>query len=283
VTANRPEHNPDSIGDFIGLNQNKWSNLNGECDGNIDGFSFVFWDPNGDKRSNYQPQSATGAPVPDIPSGLGAWTRFRGYEADSFSQLTDFNPAVPAGHGFTFADLKAEIDAGYPVLLFLQSFDQLSRSMPGMPRANPDIHGMLAYGYYLPDDGDPLVRYKTSWGSSGDYSWSRWNAGVWQAQMPLRGVIGYHPSPKITQVLPTPTGLQLQWEGPSSVMVDLTTRITVPLHWYVVEKSTTLRAGDFEAVSSPTSDRSVTLTNCCPDEVAFYRLKIVPPPAGSPP
>src|SRR5687768_17198106 len=39
----RPEHAPDCIGDFIGLSQRKWTNMNGECDGNIDAYSFVYW------------------------------------------------------------------------------------------------------------------------------------------------------------------------------------------------------------------------------------------------
>ncbi|RME93391.1 MAG: hypothetical protein D6766_08315, partial [Verrucomicrobia bacterium] len=37
VTAGRPEHSPDCIGDFIGLSQKKWHNMAGECDGNLDG------------------------------------------------------------------------------------------------------------------------------------------------------------------------------------------------------------------------------------------------------
>src|SRR5262245_40533096 len=69
VTAGRPEHTPDCIGDFIGLSQNKWTNLNGECDGNIDAFSFVFWDQAGARRVNYTPDPQNGQPVPDIPSG----------------------------------------------------------------------------------------------------------------------------------------------------------------------------------------------------------------------
>ena len=41
ILANRAEHEPDCIGDFIGLNQKKWTNLNSECDGNINAYSFV--------------------------------------------------------------------------------------------------------------------------------------------------------------------------------------------------------------------------------------------------
>ena len=154
LTAGRREHTADCIGDFIGLSQNKWVNLNGECDGNIDAFSFVFWDSSGEKRLNYVPASANGQFVPDIPSGLRAWTRFRGDNADVFSQLADFNPTVPPGKGFTFDDLRAEINAGYPVLIFLQNYTELFRSIPGMERANPEMHGMLAYGYHVADSGE---------------------------------------------------------------------------------------------------------------------------------
>jgi hypothetical protein len=280
VAAGRPEHTPDSIGDFFGLNQNKWTNLNDECAGNIDGFSFVFWDKTGDKRLNYVPASQKGIPVPDIPAGLRAWTKYRGYDADSFSQLADFNPTVSAGHGFGFADLKAEIDAGYPVLLFLQDSSGLFRSLPGMPQANPLIHGMLAYGYYIPDDGSaPLVRYKTSWGGSGDYSWSPWTTDVWQAELPLRGVIGYHPLPKVTKVTPVANSLEIDWDGPSSVLSDLASQTSTPLHWYVVEKTTNLQPAQFEPVSDPTLQRSIVLTNCCQDQSGFYRVKLLPPPA----
>lgn len=280
VQQNRTEHTPDCIGDFIGLNQNKWVNLNDECDGNIDGFSFVFWDKSGDKRPNYVPHQ-DGTPVPDIPSGLKAWTEFRGYEADVFSQLADFNPAVPSGHGFTFADLKAEIDAGYPVLLFLQDADKFSRSIGGMPRANPEIHGMLAYGYYIPDDGDPMVRYKTSWGGSGDRFLSKWGPQDWQAEMPLRGVIGYHPLPKITRVTPSDGSLTIEWDGPSSVLYNAGDGTNTPLHWYVVEKTASLRPGEFEAVSEPTTEHRAVLIQCCPGERAFYRVRLMPPPPGA--
>ena len=43
--------------------------------------------------------------------------------------------------------MQAEIDAGYPVLVFLQPYNELYRSLSGMPKANPEIHGMLIYGY----------------------------------------------------------------------------------------------------------------------------------------
>src|SRR5262249_30962600 len=76
LTAGRPEHSPDCIGDFIGLSQNKWTNLNGECDGNIDGYAFVFWNTNGERRINFVPPAQDGRPVPDLPAGLKAWAEY---------------------------------------------------------------------------------------------------------------------------------------------------------------------------------------------------------------
>lgn len=279
LSAGRPEHAPDCIGDFTGLNQNKWSDLNGECDGNIDGFSFVFWDQSGLKRENFRPEGPNGESIPDIPSGLRAWAKYRGGESDVFSQLVDFNPAVTSGQGFTFEDLRKEIDAGYPVLLFLQEYDQLARPLPGMPRGNPNIHGMLAYGYYVPDSGEQYVRYKTSWGSSGENTLSEWDAGRWQAGLPLRGVIGFQPRPRITSLSRQSGALILEWEGPASVMMNVSTRETTELHYYVVEKSTSASPTSFEPVTEPSTGRTAVLRDCCPEEAAFFRITLLPAPS----
>jgi hypothetical protein len=276
VTAGRPEHSPDCICDFIGASQNKWKNLNGECDGNVDAYAVTFWDTNGTRRVNYVPPPEGDVPVRDIPSGFKAWTQFRGYQSEVFSQLADFNPNVPAGRGFTFEDLKAEIDTGYPVMLFLQRYDEPARFLPGMPNANPDVHGMLAYGYYITDIGAKFVRYKTSWGGSGDNSLKRWNSDLWEAILPLRGVIGYHPTPQITSISRTNDALAFQWHGPSSTLSNLVARTGTKLHQYVVEKSVSLEPGSFVAVSEPTPNLETVVTNCCAD-AAFFRVRLVPP------
>lgn len=275
VTAGRPEHAPDCIGDFIGASQNKWTDLNGECNGNIDAFAVTYWDASGARRVNYVPPPQGNVPVRDIPSGLKDWTRYQGSDCQVFSQLTDFNPNVPTGSGFHFEDLKAEIDAGYPVMLFLQNFAELSRDLPGMRRANPEVHGMVAYGYYILDSGLKFVRYKTSWGGSGDNRMRGWNATDWEAFLPLRGVIGFHPLPRITSVTRTNDAMTVKWEGPSSMLLDLNTGASTQLHRYVVEKSATFNAADFIPVSEPTTTLETTITNCC-HNTAFFRVRLLP-------
>jgi hypothetical protein len=87
VIRGRAEHEPDCLGDFIGLNQNKWKYLNGECDGNIDGYAIAYWDNSGEKRFNFTPGPDAGLPAIDIQSGLSAWTKYRGFDAEVFTQL----------------------------------------------------------------------------------------------------------------------------------------------------------------------------------------------------
>lgn len=276
----RPEHAPDCIGDFIGLNQKKWTNMNEECDGNIDAYAFVYWDKTGRRRLNFQPTDAAGRPVPDLQSGLRAWTRYRGYEADVFSQLTDFNPTVPRGAGFTFADLKREIDAGYPVLLFLQEFTRYSRALSNpvpMARANPEIHGMLAYGYQIDDQGGCYVRYRESW-ASGD-GFSRWTNEIFQAWLPCRGVIGYRPKPRIVAVSRPAAGLlTIRWEGPRARLYDAIWRTTNWVHRYVIERSNTLAPGSFVQVAGPTTEHQITLfLGCACQRTGFFRVRLLEP------
>jgi hypothetical protein len=277
VAAGRPEHTPDCIGDFIGLSQRKWTNMNSECDGNIDAYSFVYWDSNGNRRVNFTPPAAAGTPVRDIQSGLREWTRWRGYDADVFTQLTDFNPKVPAGHGFTFNEMRAEIDAGYPVLLYLQPFNQTSRSLSNptnMPRANPEIHGMMAYGYYIADSGEKYVHYRTSWGDSGGNNFivSEWNGLTWQANLPVRGVIGYRPKPKITKVTRANGNVTVSWDGPASLLYDNISGVTTMVHRYVLERTPSLDQ-PFEPVTSPSADHFATVPECC--GTAFFRVRLV--------
>jgi hypothetical protein len=250
--------------------------MNGECDGNIDAYSFVYWDNSGDRRVNFTPGPEAGLPAIDIQSGLRAWTEYRGHASDVFTQLSSLSPETPFGRGFTFQDMKAEIDAGYPVLMFLQKYYTASRALPGMDRANPVIHGILAYGYYVTDEGLEYVRYRTSF-AGGDSNLSLWKRETyWSSIAQLRGVIGYHPQPQITSVTHTDGQVLIQWAGPASQLYNVDTGITSKLNWYVVEKATSLTDPDFIPVSEPTADNKVTVP-IGDEQAAFFRLKLLPP------
>lgn len=272
VLAGRPEHAPDCLGDFIGASQNKWNSLDNECSGNIDAFSFNFWDKQGNRRVNFTPPMLLGEPVRDIQSGWREWTRWRGYESDTFSQLVETNPNVPTGSGMTFEELKAEIDAGYPVMLFLQNPDQLRRSLPGNQAANPRVHGMIAYGYVIEDNGQRAIRFRDSRGG-GDLQFATWGDSIWEGSLGLRGVVGYRPHPKIRSIVRESGGLRLGWDGPSALLFNSITEATYPAHWYVVEKAERLGA-PFVRVTEPDPKREAVLPDCCEGQ-AFFRVRVM--------
>lgn len=276
LTAQRVEHAPDCINDFTGVNQRKWVNMNGECNGNLDGYGFVFWETNGLRRVNYGAFDDQGVPVPDIPAGLREWARSRGYAADSFSQLTDFNPKVRVGAGFTFEDLKAEIDAGYPVLLFLQSFNENYRVIGASERVNPVIHGMLAYGYREdPELGLRWVYYRTSW-ASGSNSRSQWGPGAWQANMPLRGVIGFRPRPKVTNLVRNGGMVTLAWDGPAARLFDGLAQTEAPVHLYRVQWSSDAGLSSWMTLGEATTQRTATVPEPSAG-TAFFRVVLGEP------
>ena len=277
VTLGRPEHTPDCIGDFIGLSQKKWANMAGECDGNIDAFSFVFWDKTGNKRVNYSHTNANKY-IPDIQSGLKAWAKYRGYEVDTFTQLPSFSAEKTGTGGFTYADMKAEIDAGYPVLLFLQPPGEFSRSLGSMPKANPEIHGIMVWGYYEDTSvGAALpqgIQIRTSWGS-GDGVFENFSGGPLGilSGYRIRGVIGFRPKPKIVKFTRDSGNVTLAWDGPSSQVTDVFAGTTTTVHRYQVQMKTSLNDLKWTSVGDITTDRTATV----PDVgQAFYRINLVP-------
>jgi len=272
VTAGRTEHKPDCIGDFIGLSQKKWSDLNGECAGNIDAYSFVYWDDDGDPRVNYNPPGG----VTDIQSGLMDWVRHCGYEADVLTQFTEFNPNCAPGKGFTYEDVKREIDNGYPIMIFLQHFNSYSRPLGSLPNANPLIHGICIYGYaekeFFPGEVEQNIYVRTSWASG--RAELLWDGGLWLAGLPARGVIVVHPKPKITHIDIGADSIILTWDGPFSQIVDNATAQTTEAHQYVVEHSTTLETNSFSTVAGPMTARQATVPHQGA-AVGFYRVSLM--------
>ena len=270
VLDGRAEHPPDCIGDFIGLNQRKWTNalMNGECIGNIDAYSFVYWDTNGQRRMNYAQTNVSGTVLTDIQSDLKDWSHYRNYDADVFTQLNDHR--VGGGRGFTYDNLKTEINAGYPVLFFLQPENETYRTFGTANRYNPEIHGIMAYGYIenVAEVGaNKGVLVRTSWGS-GDNSIVEWGAS-WLLLWLARGAIGYHPKPKITTITRSGNEITITWDGPSSHVYDKFADTTTPVHRYQLERATTLSPPDFSPVGPPTTERFTTTTA---SDSAFYRV-----------
>ena len=275
VTAHRPEHSPDCIGDFIGLSQRKWVQLNGECDGNVDGYSFNFFDPTGSRVTNFVPRTAEGQPLVDIQSGLRNFATWRGYGADSFSQLAEFHFASTSGIGFNFGDLREEIDAGYPLLVFLQATNQFQRTLHGIPNLNPVIHAVLVYGYVVTDDDRRYARLRTSW-ASGDTQFNEWTEGNWlesaSLSLPVRGVIGFRPKPRIFAVQQSGTNLLISWHGPLSVRRDEVAEITQAIHHYVLEVAESPE-GEFLPLGEPIQSLEVTIPICC-EMRRYFRVRL---------
>ena len=141
-----------------------------------------------------------------------------------------------------------------------------------MPKANPRVHGMVAYGYIEGDDGQQFARYRTSWGS-GDNRFSPWGNGVWESGMTLRGVILYRPHPQITHLAREAGQLRIEWDGPASTIGD-GSGIEYPVHWYVVEHSESLERPAFAPITEPSIDRAALVPDCCAG-AGFYRVALV--------
>ncbi|HEX7862530.1 MAG TPA: hypothetical protein VF773_19495 [Verrucomicrobiae bacterium] len=270
VTAGRAEHAPDSLGDFMGQSQRKYSNLDGECNGNIDGFAFNFWDKTGNRRTNFKPSSG----IRDIQSGLREFARWRGYDAIVASQLVNVNPEAPSGTGFTFEDIKAEINAGFPVILILQKHSNFSRDLPGLARANPNAHAVLVHGYVEYDSGAQAVWFKTSWGQGDELGlWEDSDDFIFGLGLPMRGAITVHLQPRITNFERAGAQVRLKWEGPSARLWDDLSKTSRPVHHYVVERADSLD-GEFIPVS-PASGELEALVNPGVSPQQFFRVKLV--------
>lgn len=269
------EHAPDCIGDFIGLNQRKWTNLNGECHGNRDGWCFNYFDHSGARRVNFQPGPEAGLPATDLQSGLRAFMAHRGYAAESFSQLADVWFDTPAGQGFTFEDLVAEVEAGYLLQILLQ--DKVYARPSGF---NPDIHGVVVAGYRITDAGQKQVRVRNTWSSQvGDYDLKEWNDGKWYSWFGsyIRGVIGFRPTPRIRAFARQGDGLAVNWQGPTGSLQDNVAGTVSALHWYVLEAADRFEDEAFAPISAPTTNLTVTVP--LPDGICgFLRVRRV---AGS--
>jgi transcriptional regulator CtsR len=141
--GNWAEHTPDCVGDYMGTNQAKYSN--------IDGGTTFFWYTNGDPLYDY---AGSEPAYRDGCHGMKLFAESRGYTVlTNFSQLIK-GQGIDPNKGFTFADFQAEIDAGRPVLIHVTG------------------HTMLGYGYdtstntiYVHDTWD-YSNHQMTWGGT---------------------------------------------------------------------------------------------------------------------
>ncbi len=97
----------DSFGDYMKTSQSAY--------GNPDGSTALYWNPSG-TRLTCAAMETSGSATRDASYGRKLFYEARGYTVtDCYNQRTD---NIVAG-GFSFADYKAQIDAGNPVLLML--------------------------------------------------------------------------------------------------------------------------------------------------------------------
>lgn len=145
-----------------------------------------------------------------------------------------------------------------------------------MPRANPEIHGLLIYGYQAYDGFGTNAYVRDSWG--GDEEHRNWSPVPWVAggSLSLRGLIGFHPKPRMRSLAFDGANVTVRWDGPASQLYDTLTGTTILPHRYQLERSLTLDPPDFQPGGSPTTDLTITLPECCTD-AAYYRVELLPP------
>jgi len=158
------EHSQDSVGDFMGTSQYyHWQN--------IDGGTTFFFSTNGAPLNDYTGSEGTTPSKRDGVHGMKLFAESRGYSVTS-----DYNQYIYGYNGntqgFTFNQYKAEIDAGYPVLIQLEG------------------HTMLGIGY----SGTDQVIVHDTW----DYANHTMTWGGTYAGMQHFGVTVFHLSPSQT-------------------------------------------------------------------------------------
>jgi len=157
-------------------------------------------------------------------------------------------------------------------MVFLQNYNQFQRTVDGVPGVNPEIHGMLVYGYQeFPEFN--AVRCRTSW-ATGDEYFRPWAGTVWELGLSVRGVIGYRPKPKVVRIQHDGAQVTISWQGPSSQVRHALAGTTTLAHRYAIERSSALEGAPWTAVGSITTDLSTTIP-AAQDGMGFYRVKLL--------
>lgn len=151
----------DCTADFMGTNQAGYLTPPGPSP-NTDGSTYFSWWQSGKPMCDYTGDEPPGR---DGCHGMKLFVESRGYSVETdgnFTQLIMGHPGTDPGVGFTFADYKAEINAGRPVLIQV-----VGHTMLGVGYNDPDtvylhdtwdysVHSMTWGGTYYDNSGNPM-------------------------------------------------------------------------------------------------------------------------------
>jgi len=160
--GNWAEHTwADCTADYMGTNQWKWDFIGGDGvkDFNSDGSTALFSYSGSAKLFDYIPAASAGLPQTALCHGLRLFAESRGYtvyhDGANYQNYTQKIDTLYAG-GFSFADYKAEIDAGRPVMIQISN-----HSMVGMGYDDSGTNQTV----YLHDTWDNNM-HTMAWGGS---------------------------------------------------------------------------------------------------------------------
>jgi hypothetical protein len=240
ITGGWAQHTPgDAFGDYMKTSQSAYSNP--------DGATYFSWYTNG------TPLTCAGMVSLGLSGRDGTYGRKLFYEARGYSVSDCYNQQtdnIIAG-GFSFANYRAQIDAGYPVLLNLKG-----HSIVGIGYADPNT-------VYLNDTWDHATHQMT-WG--GYYS---------DPTMVLQSVSVVNPA--IPTTLPTITGLNPSSAKPGDPDFTLTVKGTNFI------KSSVVRWKDADRVTTYVNSTQLTAAITQADIAAAGTARVTvynPGPSG---
>ena len=141
--GNWAEHAPDSLGDFMGTSQyQNWQTK--------DGWTDFFFYTNGSPLYDYT--GSESGHLRDGTHGMKLFAESQGYRVE-----TNYNQYIDGYHnntqGFTYAQYKSEIDAGYPVYILMTEHSMLGVGYTGTDEII--IHDSWSYNNHVMTWGEP--------------------------------------------------------------------------------------------------------------------------------
>jgi hypothetical protein len=164
------QHAGDSVGDFMGTNQNYWHNSDGSTTFYFNTDGSPLYDYSGSETSRYR----------DGAHGMKLFAQSKGYTVTSvFNQYIQGQGSNPVS-GFTFANYMAEIDAGRPVLIQVSG------------------HTMLGFGYNTTGN---VVYLHNTWGFYDDsMTWGGTYSGMQHYGVTVMRLAAVNPDTKAPSV-----------------------------------------------------------------------------------